>query len=374
MDHPKKVLILYASAGHGHEKAAQAIYEACRDLPGGQTEVKLADTIKLASPFYGNIYRRSYMFQIQYIPWLWGVFYFGLDQAWIYGLMSLVRRFVNSLTAKRLERAIIEENPDTIIAVHFQSTEVSSHLKETGKIKSKLINLVTDYLPHHIWLAKYVDTYVVALKETKEKLMEWGVTAEKIKVLGIPVEKKFMTNLSISEVRSKLSLDPRAFTVLITSGGAGIGSMKNLIDGLVKLNKPIQILAVCGTNRALLEILKEKVKIYPLLKVFGFVNNMNELMSASDLVIGKGGGLTITESLSQGKPLLLFESIPGQESRNAECILKYKAGFVADSLSQAVQQVGELVSQPDKMESVKKGAAKMYVPDSASAIARLAVE
>ena len=180
--------------------------------------------------------------------------------------------------------------------------------------------------------------------------------------------------MTSNEARSKSALDPRSFTVLITSGCAGIGSMKNIISSLLDLKRPVQILAVCGTNRGLIEVLNLKAKENPLLKPFGFVNNMDELMAASDIVIGKGGGLTITESLSQGKPIILFQSIPGQEARNAACILKYKAGFVANSLDELVYQVNELLESPDKLESVRRGAAQMYMPNSAREIARLVLE
>ena len=164
------------------------------------------------------------------------------------------------------------------------------------------------------------------------------------------------------------------FTLLVTSGGGGIGSIENVVENLLGLKKPIQILVVCGTNQALFDALSLKAKEKPLLKIFGFVNNMNELMAASDVVIGKGGGLTITESFSQGKPIILFQSIPGQEARNALCIQKYKAGFVAGSVNEVVHVVSELLESPDELESIRKGVRKMYVPDSAREIARLALD
>ncbi|OIO38572.1 MAG: hypothetical protein AUJ71_02830 [Candidatus Omnitrophica bacterium CG1_02_49_16] len=374
MDRPKKILVLYASAGHGHEKAAKAVAEACRALSGAPDAVKIIDTIQWAPAFYGNFYRRSYLTLIQHTPWLWGLLYYGLDQGWIYGWMRWVRRVVNSITARKLKQLIIHENPDVIVTAHFMSTEVASHLKQSGQTNAKIINVITDYLPHHIWLGKCVDIYAVALQETKAHLIRWGVTAEKIRVVGIPVEKKFLSRLPALEARKKLSLDPKAFTVLITSGGAGIGSMKNIVKRLLGLKKSIQILVVCGTNQELRDVLSASAKENALLKPLGFVNNMDECMAASDIVIGKGGGLTVAESLSQGKPMILFQSIPGQEARNAACIQKYKAGLVANSPEEVVRQVIKLLESPAAMEAVKKSANEMYIPDSAARIARLALE
>lgn len=370
MDSSKKILILYASAGHGHEKAAKAILEACRELPG--VSAQAVDTIGLASPFFGNLYRQSYLLQIRYVPWLWGIFYYACDVGWVYAVIRWVRRAMNAILASRLERLILEEMPDAVIATHFLSVEVTSHLKEQGRIDTKLLSVITDYLPHHVWLAKGVDLYAVALPETKEKLMQWRVPADKIRLTGIPVEKKFLVNPPTLETRGRLRLDLLAFTVLITSGGGGIGSMKNIVEGLLELKKPIQILAVCGTNQPLFHVLSSVAVDHPLLKVFGFVHHMQELMAASDLVIGKGGGLTITESFSQGKPIILFQSIPGQETRNAFCVNRYHAGFVVQTIHEVVQKVSELLESPGQLESMKKGVREIFKSDASEKIARLA--
>lgn len=370
MDHSKKILILYASAGHGHEKAAKAILEACRELRFENAQA--VDTISLVPPFFGNLYRQTYLFMIQYVPWLWGIFYYLLDVNWVYAVMRWVRRLLNASTAGRLEQFILKEKPDTIIATHFLSVEVASHLKEKNKINSKIISVVTDYLPHHVWMAKCVDLYAVALPETKKALMRWNVPASKIEVTGIPVEKKFLESLSISDARTKLALDPNTFTVLITSGGAGIGSMKNIAEDLLALKKPIQMLAVCGTNQNLFKVLNLKASENSSLKVFGFVSNMQELMAASDMVIGKGGGLTLTESFSKGKPMILFQSIPGQEARNVFCVRKYGAGLAASSLGEVIRAVSDISASPEKLDAMKKGVNAMYKGNASKRIAELA--
>ncbi len=369
MGHTKRILILYASAGHGHEKAAEAVLEACRE---SGAEAHAVDTLRLAPGFFGNFYRQTYLVQIKYMPWLWGVFYYSFDVSRVYAVMRWIRRFVNSMTSKRLEKLILDEKPDTIIATHFLSVEVVSRLKEKGKTLAKIIAVITDYLPHHVWTANCVDLYAVALAETKEALTRWGIAADKIKVTGIPVEKKFLENIATEPARRRLMLDPNLFTALITSGGAGIGSLRELVEGLTALKQPVQILAVCGTNKTLFQDLSAESRRYSSLKVFSFVDNMEELMAASDLVIGKGGGLTLTESFSKGKPVILFQSIPGQEARNAFCVQKYGAGFVAESAREAISKVSELLESPEKLESMKKGASAMFKGDAARAIARLA--
>ena len=370
MDHPKKILILYASAGHGHEKAAKAIDEACRESPAAN--IQILDT--LALNLVGYLYRQTYLVQIKYTPWLWGMFYNSLNLKWIYNVARILRRFFNAMTARDLESLLLKEKPDVIIATHFLAVEVASHLRTKGKISSKIITVITDYLPHRIWTASAVDFYAVALAETKKQLVQWGVSSDKVFVTGIPVEKKFLESLSTEEARSRLGLNPTDITVLITSGGGGIGSTKNIVEGLLALKKSVQILAVCGTNQTLFQTLNLRAGQEPALKVFGLVKNMQELMAASDLVIGKGGGLTITESFSKSKPVILFESIPGQEAGNAACVTKYKAGFVAESQNDVIQKIFELYGSPGELESMKKGVHAMFKPDAAKEIAALSLK
>ncbi len=369
MDHPKKILILYASAGHGHEKAARALGEACEAL-GSSWSVEVVDSLSKTPSFFGRSYASFYIFLIKYAPWLWGFFYYVSDIAWIYFFLRPIRRLVNSFAARDLEKFMIEKDPSVIITTHFLSTEVASHLKQRKLIHSRLFTVVTDYQPHFIWTADAVNGYVVALEDTMESLVKKGVRAEKIRVLGIPIAKKFAERHSREALCNKLRLRSKIFTVLITSGGAGVGTISNIVRGLLDLKKPIQILVVCGTNKKLLDGLAKISKDTPLLKVFGFVHNMDELMEVSDLVVGKGGGLTITESHAEEKPMILFRSVPGQEMRNARCVEKYRAGFTATRASAVVSKVSELLDAPERLETMKKGIRQMSCPTASQDIAR----
>ena len=128
------------------------------------------------------------------------------------------------------------------------------------------------------------------------------------------------------------------------------------------MKETVQVLVVCGTNRLLYDHLCLQAADNALLKVFGFVDDMEELMEVSDLVIGKGGGLTVAESLARGKPLILFQSVPGQEGRNGICVCKYGAGLVAKSLNELVNKVSEILDSPEKLETMKQGVSRMAKP------------
>lgn len=371
MDSRKKVIILYASAGLGHQKAARAVKEAYRLSPGG-VQVQTMDVLTFALSFFGGFYRQLYLFLIRYFPWFWGFLYYGSDIGTVYAVLKPLRRVMNGSLLTGLEDWLAREDPGVIIATHFMPVEVVSHLKEKSKIGSRLITVVTDYLPHCIWTAKNVDAYAVAIDETKEALIARGVAGTKIHVLGIPVEEKFLQKHSKEELAAKLNIRGDIFTVLLTSGGAAIGGTETMVKGLLGLGKSVQVLVVCGTNQRLFKRLETLSQDHGSLKIFGFVNNMDELMEVSDVVIGKGGGLTITEAFAKGKPVILFQSVPGQETRNVFCVEKYQAGYAARSSREVVARVEELMNAPEKLDRLRAGIRRISNPKAAEAIVRLA--
>ena len=371
MDPQRKVIILYASAGHGHKKAAQAVLDAYRLLSRG-VQAQTVDVLTFAPSFSGRFYGWIYLFLIRYLPWFWGFLYYGSDIGAVYAVLKPLRRVMNGSLLVGLEDWLVREDPAAIIATHFMPVEVVSHLKEKNKIGSRLITVVTDYLPHCIWTAKNVDAYAVAIDETKEALIARGVAGTKIHVLGIPVEEKFLQKHSKEALAVKLNIRGGIFTALLTSGGAAVGDTETIVKGLLGLEKPVQILVVCGTNQQLFKRLETLSQGQGLLKIFGFVNNMDELMEVSDVVIGKGGGLTITEAFAKGKPVILFQSVPGQETRNVSCVEKYQAGYAARSPREITTRVEELMNVPDKLETLRAGIRRISHPSAAEAIAQLA--
>ncbi|OGW83992.1 MAG: hypothetical protein A3C47_01275 [Omnitrophica bacterium RIFCSPHIGHO2_02_FULL_51_18] len=366
----KKILILYASAGHGHEKAARAIFEAFQDSGSGH-EVKILDALSLTLPLVGRFYRWVYFTQIKYAPWLWGFSYYSTDCRWVYFFIRYARRAVNQVLGSPLHAFLEKENPDVIVTTHFLSTEIASFLKGRKKITSKLVTVVTDYLPHYVWTAPAVDFYAVAVEDTKKGLVDRGVPENRIRVTGIPIEKKFLESSPRKELLAKLGLEDDRFTVLITGGGAGIGGVEEMAERLSKLRVSLQILLVCGTNRALYERMSVFSKTSPFVRALSFVNNMQELMEVSDVVIGKGGGLTVTESFAKGKPLILFRSVLGQERRNDRVVERYGAGFATNSVEEVVKKVSEIAQNPELRAQMAENVKRLSKPKAAEAILRI---
>lgn len=371
MDTKKRIVILYASAGHGHEKAAKAVLAAL-NAHHPECETEIVDILKLMNPFFGKNYRSSYLYMISRLSWFWGFLYYGSDVGIVYFFLRPVRRFFNAVFAKALHEYLCAKNPDTVVSAHFMSTEVAGHLKSSGKIQSKVITVVTDYLPHYFWVKKGTDIYALPIEDTVAAMMQRGAPAERLQVTGIPADEKFSLRLDHKTLAAKYGLFEGVFTVLLTSGGAAVGDIEKITDGLFALKKPIQLIAVCGTNAALKARLESKCAAYPNLKVFGFVDTMDELMDFSHLIVGKGGGLTITESLCKNRPMIIYQPVPGQESRNAAIMLKYRTAVVAKTFQEVIANVDRFLDSPEMLQTYCQAIGKIAHPEASRQIARLA--
>ena len=335
----KKLLILYASAGHGHEKAAKAVAETCRKR--GFSRVDCVDMLAYSSFGFGARYRGLYLFLIRMMPWLWGFAYYAADVPFIYWFLRPLRRLNNHFFVPGVEKLILESSADIIISTHFMGCEVSATLKKKKRINAKLITVVTDYLAHTFWLETETDRYCVASDDTALDLERRGVSAERILVTGIPIESKFFTAPARETVRNAMSLSKSLFTLLLTSGGAGGALLESLVDSLAIQEPPFQLLVVCGTNEKMRLRLQARHRERTNIHLYGFVDNIHELMSAADLIVGKGGGLTITESLAMARPMVLVGAVPGQETRNVRVMVRKGAASRADSFLQVKIQISK---------------------------------
>jgi processive 1,2-diacylglycerol beta-glucosyltransferase len=313
-----KVLVIYATAGAGHKMAAQAVYNGLKGQPG--VEAVFVDSLDYTSAYYKYLYSRVYTLLITRAPWAWGFFFWLLDRPVLQPLVRLARRIQNSLQANNLHRYLVEQQFDYIISSHFFPNEVAGFLKRTGKIKSRIICCVTDFDVHRIWLSAGVDFYTVACGSTQKKMAALAVPPEKVIVAGIPTDQKFSRPRDIAQLRRQLGLESGIFTVLIATGSFGIGPIAEIVEAL----PGFQIMVVCGHNKNLyqkLSGLQSKA-----VKIFGLVNNMDELMAASDAMITKPGGLSISEALVTGLPMIFFNAIPGQEENNVRVLRGYGVG------------------------------------------------
>jgi len=359
----KKILIIYASAGDGHKKAAEAIYKGFLELGDSQIQAMPIDALNYTTRFFKFTYRRIYIVLIKYIPWLWGFFYHISNNRFFYFLARPFRFLTNRLSSRRLEELVVKEKFDIIISTHFFPTEVISHLKYKGILDLPLINLVTDFRFHLFWIAKRVDKYLVSAESTKRELIARGIDSERIEVCGMPVRKKFSHEISKEQARSDLDIAKDRFTILVMGGGLGVGPILEIVIKLQSFNYQCQIIAVCGHNKTLLSQLNQlKKDLNKETKIFGFCHNIDMIMSASDIIISKVGGITASESLIKGLPIVAVRPIPGQEMGNMSFLLEYGVGFQLKAIDDLNSLLEELIPKIKDTDNISKKIQKIAKP------------
>ncbi len=369
-----KIFIVHAPAGAGHRRAAEAIKEAF-DRSKCEHEVKLIDALDYTTPLFKRTYPWGYNFLVSKAPLAWGFFYYMFDFKPFQFFVRMGRLLINFINGAAFYRFILKEKPDCVIATHFFATEIISNLKKFKLYSGKLIACVTDYGVHAFWISREVNLYVAASEYSKKELIQKGIPSEKIRILGIPVLHKFTEKPDKDATIKKLGLKEGLFNILIMGGGLGVGPISKLVNVISKCACPFQIIVVCGKNLSLfreLETLAASSKMP--IKVYGFAENVNELMDVSDVMISKPGGLGVSEAFVKGVPVLVTSYIAGHEAKNLKFLEKNGAGVGTKSVEETVQKLQVLYASTDLLNSMKAKAKLLGKPSAASDIVLLALE
>lgn len=360
-----KYLIVYASAGAGHKKAAEAVYEALAERVD-EKDIEKIDSLDYTNRLFKWFYARKYITLINHMPLIWGFFYYLFDNWFVYKLLWLPRRVTNAINCREFEKFLLQVNPEVVISTHFMANEVVSRLKQKGRINCKLFSVITDYRVHSFWVVPYVDRYFVACERTKADLSGWGIFDDKISVTGIPISSKFSLKLDRNNLERKFGLDAGLFTALIIGGGFGVGPVEELVRKIGALKLNAQFLIVCGYNKDLLEKINTLIQSLKLkANVYGFVDNVHELMSVSNVLVTKSGGLTSSEAMAKGLATIFVKPIPGQEKRNSNVLRLANAAMIAKNVDEARQKIKELFENRDLLNKMSAAASKIAKSDSA---------
>lgn len=357
-----KIIIAHASAGTGHLKAAEALHHSFKESYPG-VDVRLVDALDFSSAPFRFIYRSGYSILVKYAPWLWSLIFRLTGIKAILRLAKGVNLGIDLLNIRDFSEFLIRENPDAIVSTHFTPPEIAAYLKKNSKIKSLLISVITDFGVHPFWLADGTDIYIAASEFSRNALMALGVKEGNIRVFGIPVDSKFLEEYDREALCRKLGIERERFTVLIATGSFGIGPIEEIVE---LLHQDAQLLVVCANNKSL--YLKLKSRGYKGVRVFGFIDNIQELMSASDILIGKPGGLTISEGLVMNLYQIFIAAIPGQESENARALEAGGAGVYINDTACIKKLVLDLRDNPQKLGAIKKNIARIRRPRAAGEI------
>ena len=369
-----RIAILHATAGSGHKRAAQALAAAISAQSPSAT-VREVDTLVFASRLYRGTYATSYNAMAARAPRLWGALYHSWAIAPINRSTAPVRLALDRMNLRRLVRVLERESPDAVVCTHFLPVEALSPIRGRGRLPVPLYCVITDFTAHPFWAFPHVDWYFVASDRVATELEGHGVSRERIVVTGIPVDPKFEQRLGREAARARLDLDPGRPVVLVMGGGGGVGPLVELASALAALAQQPIVVVVCGTNAGLKhEVEQIAAARAGRVRALGFTDEVDVLLEACDVVVGKAGGLTCAEALVKRVPLVVFRPTPGQEARNADYLVGGGAAVHAESIADVLTTTARWLSDTEARGRAREAAGRLAQPHAAERIARHVLE
>ena len=370
----KKILIFYASYGGGHLNAAKSIKE-CIDNNYNNCETELIDCMKYVNKSIEKITTAAYREMAKKVPWAWGKIYSDSQK----GPLAHITSRSNKIFAIKLLKLLREKQPDLIISTHPFGSQMCAYLKRKEKITAKIATIMTDFSPHDQWLVghEHTDYFLVAHNKMKEYLLSKNIPENKVFATGIPISSRFLKEYNKKEILNEFGLEENKINILFFGGGEfGLGKTKTeqIFESLVKNFDDIQIVAIAGKNQKMKtnfeNIVKENNKEKSI-KILEYTNKVPELMSISDLVVSKPGGLTTSESLASNLPMIIINPIPGQEEENAEFLESNNCGIWIKKDDSSYEIFKNLFSNPEKLENMKNNTKTLAKKHSTEEICKI---
>jgi len=298
---------------------------------------------------------------VSYTPWLWSTL-------WHLGESPLVRKGVElgfaPLTQSTLLGLLKRHHPQVVISVHQLSNHVPVRVFKGAGWDGTFVTVVTDLITlHPMWFNPDVDICIVPTEEARDKAIEMGVPLSKIKLLGFPISLRFSPDGDKGGIRRELGLREDVTTLLLVGGGEGMGRILEVAEAINEARLPVQLLAVAGRNKGLrrkLEALEWKLPH----RIYGFVDEMHQLMKASDVILTKAGPSTICEAMAVGLPIILFDYVPGQEEGNVRFVEEHGLGTFAPRPEDAVSRLRHWLENQDELERIRRHAQKLANPQA----------
>ncbi|GAB6989634.1 MGDG synthase family glycosyltransferase [Paenibacillus pini] len=314
----KRVLILSEGFGSGHTQAGYALAEGMKKI-NPQIHTKVIELGTFLNPTVAPMILSAYRLTLSTQPGLVGMIYRKQHAKPLNRLTGLALHRIFYHHAAEVIRHL---KPDMIVCTHPIPNTIISRLKAAG-LNIPLYTVITDYDAHGAWINPAVDRYLVSTQSVRNLLLEHGVRTPKIQVTGIPVHPKFWTIEDKAACREEMNLKPLP-TVLIMGGGWGLMSNKSLFQHLHRWKDRVQLVFCTGNNQKLMsKLANDPAYDHPNITIVGQTKEINRWMDAADLLITKPGGMTCTEGLSKGLPMLFCKSIPGQEEKNCEYFVNH---------------------------------------------------
>ena len=310
------ILILTVSAGSGHMTAAQAIYE---EVTGryGKDSAMIIDTLKYVNPILHKVVIGGYLGSLKANPNIMNKIMQISDES--DSNLADISASINNLFSKKIKELIKKFKPDVIVSTHFFPAQMLSVMKEKKKFDIPLVTVVTDFSVHSMWKQDCCDAYVVADKYSSYKLISQGVQEKNIYPYGIPVREQFKKKVNKKNARELLEIGLDKLTFMLIGGGFGFGDLMPAFHSFIPFEEEIELLIMCGSNEKLRKsfdkAIKKEAKTSSI-RTCGYVDNVSEFMAASDFIITKPGGLTISECMCMDLPMILLDPLTEPEKYN----------------------------------------------------------
>ncbi len=371
---PKRILVLSAAVGAGHLRAAQAVELALKELDPTAV-VENHDILTFTNGGFRRVYGQFYIDLVNRAPHVLGYFYDLLDKKPKKSQFSdKFRRMIQDMNLGKFKKFLRSVPWDLIVNTHFLPAEIIAKLRKKEKIDTPHFTVTTDFETHRLWVNQPCDRYFTATEEGAVNLARWSIPANSIVTTGIPIHPAFSRLPDQATAREKHGIIGDRPVILQLAGGFGVGPIEELLDAALACQQPMELILVTGKNEKLKQKLSnKKPPSQHRLKVLGFTSDMHELMTAADLVMTKPGGLTTSEALATGTPLIIVNPIPGQESRNSDFLLENSAAIKINNLATLTYKLERLLSDSTRLEQLRQNAKRLGKPRAAFEVAEQAL-
>ncbi len=323
------------------------------------------DAFSYAYPTIGKLVARTYLEMLRHTPQVWNYLYDNPD---VESATREIREVLNAISWPKMKELLLRHAPQAVVCTQAVPCSVFAAEKRRRELDIPLIAVVTDFAIHSYWVYPEVDLYCVASEDSKKELVRHGIEARRIAVTGIPISPRFLRNVPKEQARIQMRLDPHKPTILVMGGSHGLGPIQDMLDSLHAL--AVQCIVVAGLNRELFRTLRKRCSRERRMQIFGYTRNVGTLMDAADILITKPGGLTSSEALAKGLPMIITNPIPGQEERNARFLLRHGVAERADDPKHIVSAVQGLLNHPLRLQHMKERIGLLAMPYSAIETAR----
>lgn len=360
----QRTLILAAGVGSGHNSAAHAVEQALATRGGGG-EIRRLDVLDTTNEVFNRLYDDAYFTLVAEVPWLVGWGYDNQDPPF---KLAPVMRWWEQINTTSTVREIRDFDPDLVICTHFLPARLVSLMIARGHLETQLVVVTTDFDFQGLWLSTPISQMFVAREETRAYLLSLGLPSDRVTTSGIPVRPEFSESLDAADLRARYGLGTERPVVLVSAGAAGGPRTLQVVRQVLELPQDFEVVVVCGRNEDLKAQVEAVVGARPNYHVLGFTQEMPQLMRIASLFVGKPGGLSSSECMAAGLPMVIIDPIPGQEERNANYLLEEGAAVRCNYSTMVGYKVGQLLADPQRLAAMAANAARIGYADAAATV------